>query len=130
MSGDNPTKGELTLTMEGFDYTLRPSREAVMAIEKLTRKSVIELYNAATELKLTLNETAFIVAELVKAWGIETGDQGMQRASAERFTTLVYEHGLHLVCARIATVLGLAATGGVSAEGKVKPKTAEAIPGA
>ena len=59
----NKTRGEVSLELEGVEYVLRPSYEAISAFEAQTDRSLIDLARAAGDGQLKMSEAAIIVTE-------------------------------------------------------------------
>lgn len=123
----NKTRGEIALTLEGVEYTLRPSYEAIQAFEDQTGKGIIELGRAALEGKLSVREAAIVATECIKAWGRATENASAAHVNAEKVGQLMFEaeDGVAGAMAAVATILALAATGGYTAKGEVKAGTAK-----
>lgn len=127
----NETRGEVALTLDGAEFVLRPSYEAIVEFEAATGRSLIDLAQAAGAGSLSLSDAAAIVTACVKAWGRATGNKSAAGVNAKRVAELLIEEGLLLVMKRLEIVLFLAATGGVTASGEVKatPKNGAETPG-
>ena len=124
--GDNETRGEFALLLDGVEYVLRPTYEAIVAIEKACARSISELARAAFDRSLSIEHAALVAVHCIRAWGRETGDKGAQFAAPPRIGSLIVGAGTHTVFPALATALTLAATGGVDPDtGKARP---EAIP--
>lgn len=121
----NPDRGELEIILDGQAMGLRPTFDAVNAFERSTGKGLIALTRDAINGGLTLGETAQIICECVKAWGRATEDATAERFQADRIAALVLttEGGLMKVTELVAGLLMACSTGGVDAEGNVRPKT-------
>ena len=119
------TRGEVTIDLDAT-YVLRPSFAAIMAAEKATGKSLIQLHDEAATGTMSLETAGILVCEMIKAWGREyrEGDDIAQRhaanSNAKRVTELVYDSGLFAVSARLVVVLRGAVTGGVTVSGEWK----------
>lgn len=120
------SSGELEFEMEGVAYLLRPSMDAVDAIERQTGRALLELANGARSGSLKAGELAVIVAEMVKAWGREAdaGSPDIQRDAAQLTPAGVRDHlysaGLVQVNSRLAVVLMGAVSGGYDPFGRAK----------
>ncbi len=116
-------RGEVTITLEGVEYHLRPSHQAIKAIEAELRP-LVELANAARSSSLTIEEAGFITAEMMKAYGRSHPDDpnvsSYTGANATRLEELIFEEGLAKVQIRLAVLLLAAMTGGVTALGELK----------
>lgn len=119
-------RGEVTVTLDGAQHVLRPSFEAVQAIEEKTGTGLVALLNSVANGTAPSRTLAVIVTELVKAWGRAGGADAdpIQRAAAsanaDRIGKLIYEAGQDGVMARVSVVLMGALTGGVTASGEWK----------
>lgn len=118
-------RGELSLHLDGTNMVLRPSWEAIDAFEKATGRGLIDLARDAIAGKLRVGEIAQIACECVRAFGRDTGDDGMARAGTDRIATLILnsDAGVHGANGTIAGMLAMATTGGYTALGEVKPTT-------
>ena len=121
----NGKRGEVSLTLDGKDYVLRPSFEAILEIEDATGKGLVEIVRAALQQRLTISEIGTVTAALMRAWGREVDDLGAKAASADKVARLIFEcdNGAAAVQAAIAQLLTIAAGGGVTASGEVKAAT-------
>lgn len=113
--------GQITVPLDGQDYLLRPSYEAILAIER-ELGPLFGLAHRATLGQLTAEEQAVCVAELMKAHG-----RADKEASADyrdpkpkRIGELIYEAGLPRICARLGVLLAGALNGGYDAAGEAK----------
>lgn len=128
----NEERGEITLVLDGADFVLRPSHEAIMAFEEATGKGLLQLARDAISGVLRTAEVAYIAAECIRAWGRATGQKSAQGVNAPRIAELIQESelGVRGAMDTIAAVLALASTGGYTAQGEVKAtgttKTSEA----
>jgi hypothetical protein len=112
---------------------MRPSYEAIEAIETQTERGIVALVNMAAQGELRLGDAAIIVTECIKAWGkqqIAEGNASPEAksaagANAKRVAALIHESGIVKATERSAIVLMGAATGGVTASGEWKPATTE-----
>ena len=119
--------GAIDLCLDGVTrFVLRPSHEAILAIEKKTGKAAIALMAAATDGEMSTTEAAIITTELVQAWGRAVDDNVAKNVDVGRIGELIHEFGLMKVMMRLAMALGLAVTGGCKADGTTKP--GEAMP--
>ncbi len=116
----NAERGEITITFDGAEYTLRPTYEAILEVETQTGKTIFELGGLADGNRLPLAQAAIILAEFIKAWGRETGDRAMANVGAKRLGEMALDTGLPNVMAVLALVLYLAATGGYTPTGELK----------
>ena len=116
------TRGEVSLKLQGEEYTLRPSYEAIDAFEQQTGKGLIELGRAALEGRLTTREAAIIATECIKAWGRATENLAASHFNAKKVgeEMMDAEDGVAGAMHAVATVLAFAATGGYTKTGEVK----------
>ncbi|QUT08432.1 hypothetical protein KFK14_17680 [Sphingobium phenoxybenzoativorans] len=115
----NALRGEFDLVLEGEAYTLRPSYEAIIAFERGTGKTLLELARASDALAISLEESSVVVTECIRAYGRET-QSSLQAVQLQRITEMVYEAGLVEVVARLGVILWMAVSGGCAASGKAK----------
>lgn len=108
----NNLRGELTITLEGVEYPLRPSFTAIVAIEDKSGKSLQELAIAADGGGLSLQQMAVIVVEAMSAYGRANGRNDLVGWKYERVAELLFDAGLMIVQPRIALLLAMALTGG------------------
>jgi hypothetical protein len=129
----NATRGEVSLTLDGTDYVLRPSFDAICAFEAETGRGLVDLADAARDGALRASEVASIAAACIRAWGKSTGDQAVQSVNTKRIGELIIEAegGMMIAVMRLAVLLLGAATGGYTASGEVKAAaTSPKIPAA
>lgn len=119
----NPLRGEFDLVLDGQVFTLRPSYEAILAVEAQSGKTLLELARAADNLTISLTEAAIVSAEFIRAWGRETDTPSVRGINTTRVGELIHENGLVEVAARLALVLLLASTGGCKSSGEAKAVT-------
>ena len=121
----NPTRGEVSLELEGQEYVLRPSYEAISAFEAQTDRSLIDLARAAGDGQLKMNEAAIIATECIKAHGRAIDDKAMAAFKPSRVGDLILqaEGGLLIAVKRLELLLFMAATGGYTGSGEVKAPT-------
>lgn len=112
----NGERGEISLSLEGVDYVLRPSFEASATIEKLTGKSLFQLATAAVNHALTIHDGAIVAAEYIRAYGLEKQDNGLIGVNSKRVGEMIFAAGMLHVVSRLAAVLTNAVNGGVQAE--------------
>lgn len=124
---DANTRGEVTITLDGAEYVMRPSYEAIQAVEDKTGMGLLALLNAIGNGEMTLKRLAIIITEFVKAWGRAGGDdadpirRGAAGANADKMAQLIYEAGVSTAMGRVSVVLVGALSGGVKASGEWKP---------
>lgn len=115
-------RGELALTLEGAEYVLRPSYEAIDAFEGKTGKGLLELAQLALSGKLRAGELAQVAAECIRAWGRATDQASMAAVNARRIAELIVESegGMAGAMGILSAMLSMAATGGYTAQGEMK----------
>lgn len=115
-------RGEISLTLDGGAFVLRPSFEAIDAFEAATGKGLLQLAQESLRGALRLGEVAQVVTECVRAWGRATGQKSAQGVNASRVAELILEAegGFVEASKTISAVLSLASTGGYTAQGEVK----------
>ncbi|MCH4894008.1 hypothetical protein GO308_12870 [Sphingomonas sp. SFZ2018-12] len=116
----NEIRGEVEVTLDGQSFVLRPSWEAILAIEKQTGRSVAQLAFAAEAHELTIETLAIIVTECIRAWGKSIERISVQGVQPDRIGELIFSEGLLKVIPRVAIVLLRAVTGGVLPSGEPK----------
>lgn len=116
MTAANSERGEHQLDLAGVKYRLRPSFEAVKAIESKTEPLMI-LVQLANRYQLTLEQLGIVACEFIRA-GADEGDHATKAVDPERLAELIYEQGATLVTARLTMCLADAASGGRKASGK------------
>lgn len=122
--------GQLRVTLDGVDYILRPSRQAISNIEvKVGRKrglsgplSLTHLATQCGSLALSVDEMAIAVAEMMNAYAVfdPEASADYRGANAERCADLIYEAGPIDVARPLAVIFTAAMTGGYTASGEVK----------
>lgn len=118
-------RGEVALKLDGQDFVLRPSHEAIVEFEALTGQGLMQLARAALDGSMRLGVASLIVTECVKAWGRATNSTSAQGVNAARIAELILEAdgGYHVALTTVAGMLSLATTGGYTASGELKPTT-------
>lgn len=127
----NAHRGEHDLPLGSRTFLLRPSWEAIDAIERKTERALPELIRMGNAGALPLRIAGIIAAELVRA-GADEKDTFTRNVSAERLSELIFEQGVAGAIARLTLCLVDAATGGRTSSGEAKPvaPTMTAEPGA
>lgn len=122
MSEANAHRGEVSLKLDGEDFVLRPSYEAIVAFEAATGRGLLALARSALAGELTLDTTAAIATECIRAWGRETNNFAAKASNPSRIASLIIESedGFADVLGTIAGMLSLAATGGYNASGEAR----------
>lgn len=121
MAEANRERGEIAIELEGVPHVLRPSYEALVAIEAKAGRSIELLAEAAGDGALSLREAAVVVTECVRAQGKAVGDQSLQHYNEDRVGALIAEAGKLVIVRHLQLLLFLAATGGYVASGEPKP---------
>lgn len=118
-------RGEYSLMLAGVMMGLRPSYEAIDAVEKALGRGVLDVARDALAGRLSMGATAQIACECIRAWGREANDKGAAGSNPVRIGQLIYdsEDGLHGAQKTVAAMLSLVVTGGYSASGELKPAT-------
>jgi hypothetical protein len=119
MATANAERGEHEIVLAGKAYRLRPSHNAVRAIEQTTGRSTMALVRLGNTGELTLEQLGAVAAELIRA-GADEADTMTRSVDAERIEELIFEEGLPQAQARITLVLLDASTGGRAASGEAK----------
>ena len=124
----NATRGELSITLDGAEYVLRPSFEAISAFEAATGKGIIQLTRDAINGGMTTGALAQIVAETMRAQGRASGDKILAASQTPTVARLIIESegGVHAAMQVVASLLALAASGGYTASGELKATAATA----
>jgi hypothetical protein len=117
----NPDRGEHELALAGVDYRLRPSRQAIRAIESQTGLSLLALVRLGNSGELSTDHLGIIACQLIRA-GAE--DEMTARVDADRLAELIFEHSIVTATARLTAALCDAALGGRTASGEAKATTA------
>ena len=128
MAAANETRGEVSLTLEGESYVLRPTWQAIKAFETETGKGVMQLAQEARAMMLTSTEAATIATECIRAWGRanETGLGKIAReVNQDRIGELIMDSdgGFAAATGRLGLLLMIASTGGYTSQGELKPAT-------
>lgn len=118
-------RGQIAIELEGVVYQLRPSREAILAIETQTGNSLYQLAGLAIAGGMQTETMGLIVAELMRAHGKANPQDPLNStyigAKPERIAELIHEEGVPYVVPPIVAVLMGALTGGYTASGEPKP---------
>ncbi|CAD7336115.1 gene transfer agent family protein [Sphingomonadales bacterium 58] len=118
----NPERGEHELVLAGITYRLRPSHSAIVAIERATGLSIMDLFRAGNTGSLSLQQMGTVAGELIRA-GAE--DELTAQVDDDRIGELIFEEGVHRAMARLTLCLIDAASGGRKASGEAKAAPAE-----
>lgn len=131
--GANDLRGEVDIVLDGQQFVLRPSYTAIIAMEKKTGRSLLDLATLSEQVLLPQEAQAIVVTELVRAWGRgivlneyssaeeKASATAAKGANADSMGELLYSVGAMAVQPRVAIVLGMALTGGCLPSGEAKP---------
>ncbi len=117
-SPGNAARGEHSLELGGRTYLLRPSMEAVNAIEDALDLSSAQILARANASALRLAEVAVIMAELVRA-GAAADDAMTKGVSPAGMEPLVYERGVAGLMPFLTLLFLEVVSGGRDREGNV-----------
>lgn len=133
---DANTRGEVAIELEGERFVMRPSYEAIEAIEGQTGKSMLALARAAETGDLLKSDAAIVVTECIRAWGKQQRAAGASDAvvngavgaNAGKIGRLIYTsaNGYYGANQLVYIVMLGALTGGVTEAGEWKPATMKA----
>lgn len=109
----NPHAGEVGIKLGKHEMPMRPSFEAVSAIEQKTGRSVMSLSReAVSELSLPLDLMATIVTFGIQAAGRYREEKSLMAVNREKIKKLIFETGLSECQEPIRQFLWMALTGG------------------
>lgn len=111
-SNEPDARGEVTLSLGGTDYVLRPTFEACLAIEKQIGRSLLHIAAEADAQRLTVEDMSIVAAEFIRAYGKEQNALSIIGVKAENIAPLIFDEGVIGVAPRLAIVLIGAITGG------------------
>jgi hypothetical protein len=125
-------RGQITVPLDGQDYVLRPSFDAILEIEREVRP-LYQLARDASLGALTLDEMGRITAILMRAHGATMSSgapnaMGHRKANPDKIARMIYEAGPAAICARLMVVLIGATNGGFTPEGEAKAAEAMTEP--
>lgn len=120
MSEANETRGEIALDLGGREFVMRPTYQAISAIESKTGRGILALARDAAD--LSLSDAAIIAAECIKAHGKHVGDDMMANYAPAKIAEMMIEAegGIAACLGRLSALLMVAATGGYTASGELK----------
>jgi hypothetical protein len=117
-------RGEISIPLEGREYGLRPSFDAIKRIERLTGKNHEHLAQQAIQQNLTYEDMGIICAEMMREYGKANPDDPLKSsylgAKAEKLEKMIFEEGKPKIGVRLAVVLTAALSGGYTASGEAK----------
>jgi len=115
-------RGHITIPLEGEEFVLRPSFDAIKAIESITQKDHAQLAHEAVQQRLSYTDMGIVCAEMMKAHGKANPTDPMKSsylgAKPEKLEKLIYETGKTRIMVRLAVVLVAALSGGYTREGE------------
>ena len=113
----NPARGEMSLTMGGQDFILRPTHEAVLAIEEELDMSSSQIAMASRSMRLKMREVGVIIGALIRAGAAPGSLDAM--VSDVRVAQLIHERGAFGFYPILAELFEEIVTGGRDIEGNV-----------
>lgn len=118
-------RGEVVLSLDGQEFCLRPSYEAIVEFEAITGLGLLQLARSAIDGAMPVSILAQVAAECIKAWGRATKSTSAVGVNAGRVAELILEssEGYRGALVAVASMLSLASTGGYTASGELKPAT-------
>lgn len=118
-------RGEIVLILDGQDFCLRPSHEAIFEFEAITGQGLLQLTRSALDGSMPVSVLAQVATECIKAWGRATKSTSAAAVNAQRVAELILEsdQGYRGALVSVASMLSLASTGGYTASGELKPVT-------
>ncbi|CAN5368418.1 hypothetical protein BH10PSE14_BH10PSE14_04340 [soil metagenome] len=119
----NAQRGEHILKLSGVDYLLRPSHQAIVAIEEQTGATLLTLVRDGNVGALSQGDLGIIAAQLIRA-GAKADDELTRNVGADRLAQMIYEHGVASATIRLTLCLADAANGGRTASGEAKATSA------
>lgn len=127
MTTANETRGEIALVLDGQEFVMRPTYQAIQAFESATGRSLVELAREALEGRLSTGDAAIVATHCIRAWGETTGSVQARAAKVERIGELIVEAegGMTKALGMIGGMLALAATGNYTAKGEPKAAATE-----
>ncbi len=110
----NKHRGEISVTLDGVAYVMRPDFEAVAAIDE-TLGSVIALTKRAVgdPASLSLTELAVVVTEGIRAHG-RANKTSEAHSGVDKIKKLIFASGIPNVVPSVCQFLAQSVTGGVS----------------
>lgn len=116
--------GQITVSLEGQELVLRPSRKAIINCEKRLNRSLFDLAGLATQGRLTISEMAIVCAEMMHAHAEHCPQDPLintyKGVKEARLEDLIFEASAPIVSARLTVLLMGALTGGYTASGELK----------
>lgn len=118
----NEERGEVAMELGGERFVLRPTYEAIQAVEAALGRGLVDLGQSALNGKLGTDDAAIVATEFIKAQGRATGNKSMAAVNAKKVGSLMFEAdgGFTTCLGIVGAVLAMAATGGYTATGELK----------
>lgn len=104
----NPQRGEVLITFAGTEYTLTPTYQALVEIERMTGLKIVEIARQLMSGSVGIQDAVAIVTAGMKASG--------EPAIADKVGEMIFEEGLIKVSPLLVEFLNNALTGGEEAE--------------
>lgn len=118
------TRGQIAVELDGTQFTLRPSFEAILEAEKQTGLNLYELATLAANSRMSIDQIAIVVAATMRAHGKANPEDPLKSsyvgAKAETLAPMIYEACSSRVMGRVAVLLAGAVMGGYTASGEAK----------
>jgi hypothetical protein len=118
-------QGQITVPLDGQDYVLRPSFNAIRAIERYGRPSgraLAQFADEASRYALSIDDMGFIVSEFMRAHGVACPEDPLatdyKNAKPDRCAELIYETGVPRIAIRLYAILAGAIAGGYTPSGE------------
>ena len=108
----NPHRGEISVTLAGQPFVLRPDFDAIMAIDEALN-GIVALTRRAVQdpAALTITELAVVITEGIKAQGRSTGSVNAHTGT-DAVKRMIVTAGIPTVLAGVTQFLAAAVTGG------------------
>jgi hypothetical protein len=116
----NALRGEATIDLDGATFTMRPTYEAIVAVEAATGSTIGTMAMAGANMRLPLGWVAIVVTEFVRASGKATGNQVAANLSVERVGGLIMDSSIVGASLAVAQVMSDAVSGKYTASGEAK----------
>ena len=122
----NEERGEVAIVLDGATYPMRPSYEAMVAIEAKLGSLVALSYRHANPLKgLTVHDLATIIMESVRAAGKDRNDPMLTGVSHDKVARLIAADGMLSAVQPVERLLVNMITGGSKKKENPPPATQE-----
>jgi hypothetical protein len=123
----NELRGEAEIVLDGATFGMRPTYEAIVAVESATGASIATMAMAGANVRLPLGWVAIIVTEFVRAWGKANGNQTAANLAVDRVGGLIMDSGIVAAQLTVAKIMNAAVTGEYTASGEVKATGSQTI---